>query len=89
MKLLDDRAVRWLLVPAVVFLSQTISDAYLLDFWHHLARGREIVTSGHLLDQDIFTYTVAGRPFQDVNWGSLGSFTTRSTVSADSDWFAS
>ena len=70
MKLLDDRAVRWLLVPAVVFISQTISDAYLLDAWHHLARGREIVTSGRLLDHDVFTYTVADRPFQDVNWGS-------------------
>ncbi|HEX3313299.1 MAG TPA: hypothetical protein VHR72_00345, partial [Gemmataceae bacterium] len=70
MKLFDDRAVRWLLVPAVVFISQTISDAYLLDFWHHLARGRAIVTSGQLLDHDIFTYTVAGKPFQDVNWGS-------------------
>jgi hypothetical protein len=69
-KLLDDRAVRWLLVPAVVFISQTISDAYLLDFRHHLARGREIVTSGRLLDHDVFTYTVADRPFQDVNWGS-------------------
>jgi hypothetical protein len=66
----DDRWVRWLLVPAIVFISQAISDTYLLDFWHHLARGREIVTSGRLLDHDIFTYTVAGRPFQDVNWGS-------------------
>jgi hypothetical protein len=69
-RLLDDRAVRWLLVPAIVFISQTISDAYLLDFWHHLARGREIIASGRLLDHDIFTYTVFDQPFQDVNWGS-------------------
>jgi len=64
----DDRWVRWLLVPAIVFISQATNDAYLVDFWHHLARGREIVRHGELLDHDIFTYTVPGQPFLDVNW---------------------
>src|SRR4029077_15903124 len=38
------------------------------DFWHHLARGRVIVTGGKLLDHDVFTFTAAGQNFQDVNW---------------------
>src|SRR5207247_455255 len=65
---IDDRWVRWLLVPAIVFISQATNDAYLVDFWHHLARGREMVRTGQLLDHDIFTYTVPGRYFLDVNW---------------------
>jgi hypothetical protein len=64
----DDRWVRWLLVPAIVFISQATNDAYLTDFWHHLARGREMVRTGQLLDHDVFTYTVPGQPFLDVNW---------------------
>lgn len=64
----DDRWVRWLLAPAIVFISQATNDAYLVDYYHHLARGREIVQRGELLDFDIFTYTVPGTPFLDVNW---------------------
>lgn len=64
----DDRWVRWLLAPAIVFISQATNDAYLVDFWHHLARGEEMTRSGQLLDHDIFTYTVSGRTFIDVNW---------------------
>jgi hypothetical protein len=65
---LDDRWLRWLLVPAVVFISQAISDSHLVDFWHHLARGREMALQGHLLDQDVFTYPLQGQPLRDVNW---------------------
>ena len=64
----DDRWVRWLLVPAIVFISQATNDAYLVDFWHHLARGREMVRTGELLDRDIFTFTVPNAVFLDVNW---------------------
>src|SRR6266478_6794336 len=64
----DDRWVRWLLVPTIVFISQATNDAYLADFWHHLARGREMVRTGQLLDHDIFTFTVPDRYFLDVNW---------------------
>ena len=63
-----DAWVRWLLVPAVAFIALAGNTSYLADFWHHLARGRAIVEDGRLLDHDIFTCTVAGQPFQDVNW---------------------
>lgn len=63
-----DRWTRLLLVSALVFIA-TISDRnYQTDLWHHLARGRAIVAEGRLLDEDRFTYTVPGRPLQDVNW---------------------
>src|SRR2546421_7677082 len=60
--------VRWLLVPAAAFIALAGNTSYLSDYWHHLARGREIVEQGRLLDHDIFTCTAAGREFQDVNW---------------------
>lgn len=63
-----DAWVRWLLVPAVAFVALAGNTSYLADFWHHLARGRAIAVEGRLLDHDIFTCTVPGRPFQDVNW---------------------
>ncbi|MBI3407884.1 MAG: hypothetical protein HY040_05955 [Planctomycetes bacterium] len=63
-----DSWVRFALVPALVFIAMAGDRNYLADFWHHLARGREIVAQGSLLDRDIFTYTVPGQPFQDVNW---------------------
>src|SRR5262245_60276138 len=63
-----DAWVRWLLVPAAAFIALAGNTSYLADYWHHLARGRYIVAQGRLLDHDIFTYTVADRPFQDVNW---------------------
>lgn len=63
-----DAWVRLLLVPVLAFIAQASTTTYLADFWHHLARGRVIVTEGHLLDHDVFTYTVPGQQFQDVNW---------------------
>src|SRR5579862_7611865 len=63
-----DAWVRVLLVPAVAFIALASNTAYLADFWHHLARGRVIVTEGHLLDHDVFTFTAGGESFQDVNW---------------------
>lgn len=63
-----DAWVRFALVPALAFIAMASDGAYLADFWHHLARGRAIVAEGSLLDHDIFTFTVPGQPFQDVNW---------------------
>src|SRR5438128_4994279 len=63
-----DTWVRWLIVPALVFIPMMSDRGYLADFWHHLARGQAIVTEGALLDHDRFTFTVPGRSFQDVNW---------------------
>jgi hypothetical protein len=64
-----DRWTRAILAPALVFIATAIDRNYQTDLWHHLARGRAIVTEGQLLNADRFTYTVPGRPFQDVNWG--------------------
>jgi hypothetical protein len=51
-----------------VFIATAIDRNYNTDFWHHLARGRAMVSEGALVDHDLFTYTVAGQPFQDNNW---------------------
>src|SRR6185437_3675233 len=64
-----DRWMRALLAPALVFIATAIDRNYQTDLWHHLARGRAIVTEGRLLNNDCFTYTVSGQPLQDVNWG--------------------
>lgn len=64
-----DRWTRFLLVPALVFIATIADRNYQTDLWHHLARGRAIVTEGRLLDEDRFTYTVHDQPLQDVNWG--------------------
>jgi hypothetical protein len=60
--------IRASLAPLLVFLAMSTDRNYLADFWHHLARGRAIVEQGSLVDNDLFTYTVPGQPFQDVNW---------------------
>jgi hypothetical protein len=60
--------VRFLLPAVLIFVSTAIDRNYQTDLWHHLARGRAIVTEGRLLDADRFTYTVADTPFQDNNW---------------------
>jgi hypothetical protein len=57
-----------LLAPCLVFIATSLQRAYLTDFWHHLARGRAIVTEGRLLNEDRFTFTVHGEPLQDANW---------------------
>ncbi len=69
MALPSDRWTRFLLAPALVFIATAVDRNYQTDLWHHLARGRVIVTEGQLLNTDRFTYTVPGRSFQDVNWG--------------------
>jgi hypothetical protein len=69
MSFCTDRWTRALLAPALVFIATAVDRNYQTDLWHHLARGRAIVTEGRLLDSDRFTYTVHGQPLQDVNWG--------------------
>src|SRR5688500_3095950 len=41
---------------------------YQTDFWHHLARGREIARAGRVVDVEQFTFTVAGSTVRDANW---------------------
>jgi hypothetical protein len=66
--LLRDAHLRFLLAPAIVFLACCLDRNYQTDLWHHLARGRVMAAEGRLLDEDRFTFTVPGQPFQDVNW---------------------
>src|SRR5215207_3620686 len=50
---------------------------YQTDFWHHLARGREIAQTGNPAGTGVetFTFTVAGQPVRDANWlTQLGYF---------------
>jgi hypothetical protein len=63
-----DAWTRLLLAPALVFVATATDRNYQTDLWHHLARGRAIAAEGRLLDADRFTFTVAGKPFQDCNW---------------------
>src|SRR5689334_12695957 len=63
-----DGWVRLILVPVLVFIALASNTAYLADFWHHLARGRVIVSEGRLLNHDVFSFTAYGESFQDVNW---------------------
>src|SRR5881227_3368596 len=64
----SDTWVRALLAPALVFIACGIDRNYQTDLWHHLARGRVIAEEGRILNEDRFTFTVAGERFQDVNW---------------------
>src|SRR5262249_38162715 len=66
----SDRWMRLLLAPAIIFIATAINRGYQTDFWHHLARGRAIAEQGRLVNNDLFTFTVAGKPLQDANWGS-------------------
>src|SRR2546422_6020329 len=70
----NDTWVRFLIVPVLVFLAMMTDRGYLADFWHHLARGRAMAEEGQLIDRDLFTFTVPGREFQDVNWLSQVSY---------------
>ncbi|HYV37777.1 MAG TPA: hypothetical protein VE988_18980 [Gemmataceae bacterium] len=60
--------LRLAIVPVLAFLATVTDRNYLADFWHHLARGRAIVEQNEIVNHDQFTFTVAGQPFQDVNW---------------------
>ena len=54
--------------PALMFIACCVDRNYQTDFWHHLARGRAMAEQGAVVNHDLFTYTVAGQPFQDTNW---------------------
>ena len=62
--------VRAAICPAVVFIAMSMDRGYQTDFWHHLARGREIAHAGSPAGSGVetFTFTVAGQPVRDANW---------------------
>lgn len=60
--------IRALLAPVIVFIATSVDRNYQSDFWHHLARGEAMAERGALVNEDLFTYTVEGQPFQDNNW---------------------
>src|SRR5947209_16563393 len=61
------RWVRALIAPALVFIVAGMDRGYQTDFWHHLARGRELALVGRA-DRDNFTCTIEGTPLRDANW---------------------
>jgi hypothetical protein len=60
--------VRFLFAPVLVFIATSVDRNYQTDFWHHLARGQAMAEQGKIVNQDLFSYTVAGVSFQDANW---------------------
>jgi hypothetical protein len=54
--------------PVLMFVGTSLDRYYQADFWRHLARGRAIVTRGEIVNEDIFTFTVPGRPLIDPAW---------------------
>jgi hypothetical protein len=60
--------VRALFAPALVFIATSVNHNYQTDFWHHLARGQAMWERGELVNNDLFTFTVPGKNFQDANW---------------------
>jgi hypothetical protein len=60
--------MRAALAPALIFMATASDQGWLADYWHHLARGRAMAEQGRLVDTDLFTFTVPGKPFEDVNW---------------------
>src|SRR6059058_302170 len=59
--------VRAIVCPAVVFIAMNMDRGYQTDFWHHLARGREIATAGRIPDAETMVFTVAGKSVRDPN----------------------
>lgn len=60
--------VRLAIAPALIFIATSIDRNYQTDFWHHLARGREMAEQRRIVNVDLYTFTVPGRELQDVNW---------------------
>jgi hypothetical protein len=65
---LTSTPIRLAFAPLLAFMALATNREYLCDFWHHLARGEAIVRQGRLVNEDLFTFTVPGQTFQDVNW---------------------
>ena len=40
------------------------------DFWHYLKAGQHMLDSRSVLDRDLYTFTIQGRPFVNLHWGS-------------------
>lgn len=40
------------------------------DFWQHLKVGEIIFNTKKILDKDIFTFTIYGKPYIDMHWGA-------------------
>jgi hypothetical protein len=65
---LTSTPIRLAFAPLLAFMALATNREYLCDFWHHLARGEAIVRQGRIVNEDLFTFTVPGQTFQDVNW---------------------
>lgn len=61
----------WVLVVIGVCFSYLCTqpiDQY--DFWQHLKVGEIIFNTKKILDKDIFTFTIYGKPYIDMHWGA-------------------
>ena len=54
-----------LLLCAVLLVAFPFFD---FDIYWHLANGREMVTQGRIINEEIFSYTKAGTPFSNHEW---------------------
>ena len=62
--------VRAIVCPAVVFIAMNMDRGYQTDFWHHLARGREIAITGRVTNLTPLTFAApdADAHALDANW---------------------
>src|ERR1700738_3488559 len=57
--------------PAVVLLAILIADSNRHtdpDLWGHVRFGQKFIAGRHLLHQDTYSYSAAGRPWRDHEW---------------------
>ena len=60
--------LRQFLAPALVFIVACLDRQFQTDFWLHLARGCEIVSTGAWITVDHFTAAARGATVRDANW---------------------
>jgi len=69
--------IRWIragVVPIVVLIACCLDRGYQTDFWHHLARGRAIVSTGNVVNVDLFTCSLGGSENPRRQLALAGSF---------------
>jgi hypothetical protein len=60
------------LMVTLLFLATTVSNGnYIIadpDIWWHLENARHLVTTGHFIRQDVYSFTVHGKPWINFEW---------------------
>ena len=61
----------WALLPALVpVLVSMMSRMVAIDLAYHVRAGELLLTTGHIPSVDTFTFSVAGKPWLDQQWGA-------------------